>query len=179
MKISAKRQVFILLSITLGMLALSFAFVPLYNIFCKATGYGGTPRIANSAFDNGALHNIGREEIEITFDANLEKTLDWEFIPKQRSIRALPGQTVLVFYEVYNKSEQDIAGMAVYNISPQHAGNYFIKVECFCFEEQLIKAKQRVLMPVSFYVDPAIEKEKPKITSLTLSYTFFKIPGKK
>ncbi|NRB11555.1 MAG: cytochrome c oxidase assembly protein [Rickettsiaceae bacterium] len=157
----------------LSMLLLSFAAVPIYNLFCKATGFAGT----TSRNNNPGKITKGTRKIKIEFDANVDKNLPWHFIPKHRSVELITGENALVFYEAQNLSDIDIIGTAIYNVTPQKAGKYFVKVHCFCFEEQLLKAGQKMLMPVSFYIDPDIENnpEMEDVYNITLSYSFFKI----
>lgn len=163
-----------LIGLFLSMVLLSFASVPIYSLFCKATGFGGTTQKAD---DFRAKPHIGNRNLNIDFDANINKDLPWKFIPKQRKISIKTGQTNLVFYEAENISDNDIIGIAIYNITPNKAGKYFVKVHCFCFEEQLLKAKQKILMPVSFFIDPNFDNDKDMddIDTITLSYSFFKL----
>ncbi len=164
---------FAIVALVLSMLLLSFAVVPLYNLFCKATGYGGTTQRAD-AYVKVAK---GTRKIKVEFDANVDKNLPWRFIPKHRSTTVITGENTLIFYESENLSDHDIIGTSVYNVTPLKAGKYFVKIHCFCFEEQLLKAGQKVLMPVSFFIDPEIENdpEMYDIDRITLSYSFFKV----
>ena len=150
----------------------SFAAVPFYNWFCKVTGYGGTPMIAS----------IGSEEIlsdtiKIRFDGSKDSNLKWEFNPVEYEIEIKIGETGLAFYEAFNPTNRAIAGQASYNVVPFSAGSYFTKIDCFCFEEQVLQPGERVQMPVSFYVDPEImnDREAKFVKSITLSYTFYEI----
>jgi len=156
-----------------SMVMLSFASVPIYNLFCKATGFGGTTKREDSFIKPMK----GFRELTVEFDANVDKNLPWRFVPKHRKVKVSTGETVLIFYESENLSDKDIIGTSVYNVTPDKAGKYFIKIHCFCFEEQLLKAGEKVLMPVSFYLDPALEKdpEMADIEQITLSYSFFKV----
>ncbi|WP_341764606.1 cytochrome c oxidase assembly protein [Candidatus Tisiphia endosymbiont of Beris chalybata] len=173
---SNKNFALALASLTLSMIMLSFAAVPIYNLFCKMTGYGGTVTRAEA---NTYYHRKtkGSRVISIEFDANVDKDLPWKFTPKQRRTTTIPGHNTLVFYETENLSSKDIIGTSVYNVTPNKAGKYFIKIHCFCFEEQLLKAGQKVLMPVTFLIDPDIEKdpEMNDVNAITLSYSFFKV----
>ena len=155
-----------------SMLLLSFAAVPIYNLFCKATGFGGTTQRA-SQYNKS---RIGTNKLDVYFDANTDPNLPWRFIPKHRKIEVTTGQNNLVFYEAENLSNKDIIGTAIYNVTPLKAGKYFVKIHCFCFEEQLLKAGQKLLMPVSFYIDPDFDRDEEMcdVTSITLSYSFFK-----
>ena len=165
--------VFAIVSLLISMLLLSFASVPIYNLFCKVTGYGGTTQRANPY----VKVSKGTRKIRVEFDANIEQKLPWRFIPKHRSTDVITGENTLIFYESENISDHDIIGTSVYNVTPLKAGKYFVKIHCFCFEEQLLKAGQKVLMPVSFFIDPDIEKdpEMDDVERITLSYTFFKV----
>ncbi|MFK7973515.1 MAG: cytochrome c oxidase assembly protein [Rickettsiaceae bacterium] len=157
----------------LSMLLLSFASVPIYNLFCKATGFGGTTQ-RDKAFTK--VHK-GQRSIKIEFDANVDRDLPWRFIPKHRSIQLTTGENALIFYESENISNHDIIGTSVYNVTPLKAGKYFVKVHCFCFEEQLLKAGQKVLMPVSFFIDPDFDHDPymSDVDTITLSYSFYKV----
>ncbi len=158
----------------LSMLILAFASVPIYNLFCKATGFGGT----TSRYEFSSVKKKkGTRYINVVLDANVDKNLPWKFIPKHRNTKVLTGENILIFYESENLSDKDIIGTSVYNVSPDKAGKYFVKIHCFCFEEQLLKAKQNMLMPVSFYLDPALEDDPQMddVETITLSYSFFKV----
>lgn len=150
----------------------SFASVPFYNWFCRVTGYGGTPTTISQ---NSEV--ILEKEINIRFDASVERGMSWEVKPVQREVDIKIGETTLIFYEAHNPSDSLVAGQASFNVVPFSAGSYFNKIECFCFEEQVIKPGETVRMPVSFYVDPdiVIDKEAKYVKSITLSYTFHEI----
>ncbi|KJV55861.1 cytochrome c oxidase assembly CtaG/Cox11 family protein [Orientia chuto str. Dubai] len=172
MKGKNKEIIFTLISLIVSMIMLSFASVPIYSLFCKVTGFGGTVQQKMTG-----TNRRGKKQITVNFDANVEQNLQWQFIPKQRSITVTTGENNLVFYYSRNLTNHDIVGTAVYNVTPNKAGQYFVKVFCFCFEEQLLKQQEEILMPVSFYIDPAIEDDPymNDINTITLSYTFFKI----
>ncbi len=161
-----------LLAIVVSMVLLAFASVPLYSLFCKVTGYGGT--VQNSPL---SATRKGNRVITVRFDANTEPSLPWKFRAEQKEVKVLTGENALAFYFAENLSDENIVGMSIYNVTPHKAGIYFNKVHCFCFEEQLLKAKEGVNMPVSFFVDPAIEEDSNMndVDTITLSYTFFKI----
>ena len=150
----------------------SFAAVPFYNWFCKVTGYGGTPVLA-SENSKKVLSNT----IKVRFDGSKDSNLKWDFMPVQHEIEIKIGETGLAFYEAYNPTSRPIAGQASYNVVPFSAGSYFTKIDCFCFEEQILQPGERVQMPVSFYVDPDIVKDREAkfVKSITLSYTFYEI----
>tara|TARA_A100001015_G_scaffold307794_1_gene404280 strand:- start:501 stop:995 length:495 start_codon:yes stop_codon:yes gene_type:complete len=120
-------------------------------------------------------HKIGSKELLVRFDANIDKDLPWKFTPKQKNISVKSGENTLVFYYAENISDSDIIGTAIYNVTPYKAGKYFNKIHCFCFEEQLIKAGEKILMPVSFFIDPAIDDDPylKDVDTITLSYSFY------
>ncbi|MFV9874892.1 MAG: cytochrome c oxidase assembly protein [Rickettsiales endosymbiont of Dermacentor nuttalli] len=160
-----------LLMLVLGMLMLTYASAPIYSLFCKVTGFAGTTKV-----NTQSVHNIGNKKIKVRFDSNVGKDLPWMFKPKQYEVEVKTGENTLIFYVAKNLSKNPITGMAVYNVTPHKAGSYFNKIQCFCFEEQLLLPGQEMLMPVSFYIDPAIERDPylEDVTTITLSYTFFK-----
>ncbi|SMH54334.1 cytochrome c oxidase assembly protein [Maritimibacter sp. HL-12] len=149
--------------------ALAWAAVPMYDWFCRVTGYGGTTNAAVSASDK-----VLDKTIKIRFDASLERDMPWEFKPMQKHMEVRIGETGLAFYEAYNPSDVPVAGTASYNVAPFSAGSYFTKIDCFCFTEQVLQPGERVVMPVTFYVDPEIvgDVEAKYAKSITLSYTF-------
>ena len=155
-----------------GMMLLAYASVPLYSLFCKVTGYGGTVKRTKRVSTQK-----GTKKIRIRFDANVHTDLAWSFKPEQKSVELITGENTLVFYSAQNNTDKHSIGTAVYNVTPHRAGSYFNKIQCFCFEEQLLEPKQHVMMPVSFFIDPEIEKDKElqDLKEITLSYTFYKI----
>lgn len=161
------------IALFISMILLTLASVPIYNLFCKATGFGGTTQRVNPY----VKIKKGSRKIQIEFDANVDRNLPWRFIPKHRTTNVITGENTLIFYESENLSDHDIIGTSVYNVTPLKAGKYFVKIHCFCFEEQLLKAGEKTLMPVSFFIDPAIETdpEMQDVDSITLSYSFFKV----
>ncbi|RIA55869.1 cytochrome c oxidase assembly protein [Dichotomicrobium thermohalophilum] len=169
-----RRTVLPLLLIVGGMTGLSFAAVPLYDLFCRVTGYGGTTQVA----DAGSTEVLDRK-ITIRFDANISPKLDWNFKPAQTSMDVKIGESALAVYEAHNPTDKPLAGTATYNVTPEIAGYYFSKVQCFCFTEQTLEPGRRMDMPVSFFVDPAImdDPEAREIEEITLSYTFFPMKG--
>ena len=158
------------IAVFLGMTALSFASVPIYNIFCKVTGFAGTTQVAAKSSTYTGTRNIN-----VKFDSNIDSKLNWKFIAKQDSIKVKTGQNAIAFYYAENKSNNDIIGTSVYNVTPHIAAKYFHKIQCFCFTEQLLKSGQKMLMPVTFYIDPEIEKDYllKDLDEITLSYTFY------
>lgn len=149
--------------------AMSFASVPLYDWFCRVTGYGGAT--ATAASESAVVLD---QTMEIRFDASLGRGMPWEFRPLERTMTVRIGETGLAFYEAYNPLGVPVAGTASYNVAPFSAGGYFTKIDCFCFQEQTLQPGERVEMPVSFYVDPEIldDPEARRLKTITLSYTF-------
>jgi cytochrome c oxidase assembly protein subunit 11 len=164
-----------LLAVVAGMMMLAYAAVPLYSLFCQMTGYGGTPKI-------GAIspEKIIARDVTVTFNTDKAQGLPWQFKPLQKSITTQIGKRQLAFFEATNTSGRDITGMATYNVVPFKVGEYFVKMQCFCFEQQTIKAGETVTFPVSFYVDPELNNNKylDDVTNITLSYTFFPLKEK-
>ncbi len=162
-----------LVAIAALMLSLSFAAVPFYNWFCRVTGFAGTTSVAEQAPDL-----ILDRKIIIRFDASLEAGMPWEFKPEVTQMELRIGETGLAFFDAYNPTNRVVAGTASYNVTPDQAGGYFTKIQCFCFTEQILKPGEHVQMPVTFYVDPEIvnDKEATKINEITLSYTFHETP---
>jgi len=153
------------------MLALGFASKPLYDTFCKVTGYGGTTRYAE---ENNS--EILDRKVTVNFDSNV-KDLPWDFRPEQRKLTVQLGQNGLAYYKVKNESNRPIVGTATFNVTPIKAAPFFIKTECFCFTEQLIEPGQEISMPVLFFVDPQLDEDKrlSDVKEITLSYTFFEV----
>jgi len=160
-----------LAGIIVAMLSLTAASVPLYALFCKVTGYGGTTRVA----DEVAAVGGGAVEVVVAFNADRDPKLPWTFRPLQREVRTRLGEEHLAFYEAVNRSDRAIVGRAVYNVTPHKVGTHFAKLECFCFQEQVLQPGERVEMPVSFFVDPALldDPDAREVRQITLSYTFF------
>lgn len=156
----------------LAMLGLAYASVPLYRVFCQVTGFGGTTMKADAA--PGA---VAGAQIGVRFDANIEPALPWRFEPEQTTVRIQPGARTTIYYRATNLTARTTTGTAAFNVSPTQAGQYFSKIECFCFTEQTLKGGQDVRMPVVFFVDPKIrEDESTKdIDEITLSYTFYPV----
>lgn len=162
-------------SVAVAMFGASFAAVPLYRIYCQATGKGGQAfkeeenKISGLKVDKSRL-------LTIRFDANTHSSMAWNFSPVQDKIKVHPGETALAFYRVRNPLDEPVIGVATYTVLPYEAGVYFNKIQCFCFEEQMLKPKEDVFMPVLFYVDPEFSKD-PQLygkDELILSYTFFR-----
>lgn len=162
--------VLVLLGLVAGMGGLVAASVPLYELFCRVTGYGGTTRLATTGADE-----IADRVITVRFDASTYKDMPWHFAPMQREMRVRLGENALAWYVAENPTDEPIIGQATYNVAPAKAGAYFNKIECFCFTEQLLNPHERVEMPVAFYVDPALaDGNAGEVTTITLSYTFFR-----
>jgi cytochrome c oxidase assembly protein subunit 11 len=153
-----------------AMLGITAASAPLYDLFCRVTGYGGTPRIGMTAPEDGTDRLV-----TVQFNADVGTGLPWRFHPVQRSMTLPVGEERLAFYLAENRSDGPVVGRAVYNVTPHKIGSYFAKVHCFCFEEQTLQPGQRVEMPVSFFIDPAIfaDPDTSEVRQITLSYTFF------
>ena len=160
----------ILVTIVLTMVSLSFAAVPFYSWFCRVTGFAGTPQTATQA-----SAEVLDQTITLRFDANTDAAMPWEFKPVEREMTIRIGETGMAFYEAYNPTDRVIAGTAAYNVSPDIAGAYFTKIDCFCFTEQVLQPGERVLMPVTFYVDPELTRDvnTKQVRHITLSYTFY------
>ncbi|MDG1470141.1 MAG: cytochrome c oxidase assembly protein [Ascidiaceihabitans sp.] len=154
------------------MAGLAWASVPFYDWFCRVTGFGGVTQVATVGSED-----ILDQTITIRFDASLHTDMPWEFKPEVRQMELRIGETGLAFYEAYNPTNKPIAGSASYNVAPYQAGGFFNKIDCFCFEEQVLAAGERVMMPVTFYVDPEIvaDRDGKYVHTITLSYTFYQI----
>ena len=153
-----------------GMLALSYAAVPLYEAFCKATGFAGTPLVAKE----GERPVINRT-VEVRFDSNTDANLPWRFQPVERSVKVHLGEEKLVFFRATNLSQRPIVGTATYNVTPEWTAGWFNKIQCFCFTEQLLQPGQSIDMPVLFFVDADMNKDRryDDVRTITLSYTFY------
>ncbi|KAH9875312.1 hypothetical protein J1614_004804 [Plenodomus biglobosus] len=170
-------------SVALGFIALSYGSVPFYKMICQEIGWGGQP--VKSAAHGGDTDRDPSERLKpvenhprlrITFNGSVSDVLPWKFVPQQREVRVLPGETALAFYTATNKSDEDIIGVATYSVTPGQVAPYFSKIQCFCFEEQRLNAGETVDMPVFFYIDPEFVTDinMKGIETITLSYTFFK-----
>ncbi len=160
------------ISLVVFMGGLAYASVPFYDWFCRVTGFGGATDVAEYAPDD-----VLDQTITIRFDSSLEKGMPWTFKPEVRTMEIRIGETGLAFYEAHNPTDRPIAGSASYNVTPYQAGGFFSKIDCFCFEEQLLLPGQTVMMPVTFFVDPEIvdDREGKYIHTITLGYTFYEI----
>ena len=160
------------LAFALGMLMLGFAAVPLYRMFCQATGFGGTTQRASAA-EAGAVQ-IAQSRVTVRFDGNVEAGMPWRFGPDQVSQEMRIGERRMAYFTAENRSNKPITGIASFNVEPESAGLYFKKIQCFCFNQQTLAPHQIVHMPVIYFVDPAILKDvdAAKNNPITLSYTF-------
>jgi cytochrome c oxidase assembly protein subunit 11 len=165
-----RRKTIPLILVMLGMGGMAWAAVPLYDLFCRVTGFGGTTQVASQGADR-----VLDREVTIRFVAATGRGMPWEFRPVQNTMRLRVGETGLAFYEAYNPTDRPVAGSASYNVAPFSAGEYFTKIDCFCFTEQVLRPHERVQMPVTFYVDPEFvdDPEAGGASTITLSYTFF------
>ena len=152
--------------------ALAWASVPFYDWFCRVTGFGGTTLVAETAPED-----ILDQIVTVRFDASKARDFPWEFKAVEHEMELRIGETGLAFYEAYNPTDRPVAGSASYNVAPYEAGGFFVKIACFCFEEQVLQPGERVMMPVTFFVDPEIvtDRDAKYVHSITLSYTFYEI----
>jgi len=155
------------------MVGVSYAAVPLYSWFCRATGFGGTTQIAHSA----PAHEVPGRTITVRFDSNVAPGLPWTFEPERRTVDVKLGQVVTIYYAVTNESARVTTGQAGYNVTPPTVGIYFEKISCFCFTQQTMKPGEKRDMTVVFYVDPKLAKnsEEDTLSNITLSYTFYPV----
>lgn len=162
-------------SVVVAMLGLAYASVPLYRLFCQATGFGGTTQVADAAPATAST-----QDISIRFDANVSEDMGWNFHPKQNTMTIKIGEPSMAYYVATNASSAAVTGTAMFNVTPAEAGIFFNKIECFCFTEQTLKAGETVEMPVQFFVDPAIldDPDTKTIREITLSYTFYPVKPK-
>ena len=159
-------------SVVVLMGGLSWASVPFYDWFCRVTGFGGVTNVADAAPDT-----ILDQTITVRFDASLDRDMPWTFKPEVREMEIRIGETGMAYYEAHNPLDVPVAGTASYNVTPFEAGAFFDKIHCFCFEQQILMPGETVLMPVNFFVDPAIvdDREGQYIHTITLGYTFYQI----
>ena len=159
-------------AVVAGMVGAAYAAVPLYNWFCRTTGFGGTTQVAEKAPDQ-----VLDRTLTIRFDSNVTPGLPWKFQPEQNAIQVRIGEVATVQYKVVNEAAREIAAQASYNVSPPTVGAYFDKINCFCFTEQRLKPGETREMTVVFYIDPAIVKDRDQddLNTITLSYTFYRL----
>jgi cytochrome c oxidase assembly protein subunit 11 len=160
-------------AVVAGMVGLSFAAVPLYNMFCRATGFAGTTQVSRIA-----PKNMLARELTVRFDSNVMPGLPWKFTPEQNSIVVHIGEVVTVHYKVINEAARTITAQASYNVTPTTVGAYFDKINCFCFTQQTMKPGETREMTVVFYVSPKIvdDRDQDPLNTITLSYTFYRLP---
>lgn len=163
-----------LAGIACGMVGLAYASVPLYDLFCKATGFGGTPQ---RAAENKSL--VGNREMRVTFNTDLGAGMPWHFRAEVPSMEVRTGVTYKALFIAENPTNETVTGSATFNVSPDVFGQYFVKVQCFCFDKQVLKPGERVEMPVVFFLDPKLEEDPylSRLEDVTLAYTFFKVPN--
>lgn len=168
------RVALIAAGVAVAMLGAAYAAVPAYYAFCRATGFAGTTQVAQ----HGAGAR-GARTLTVRFDANVAPGLDWTFEPEQDSVPVRTGQTTTVFFKVHNRGARETAANAVYNVTPEISGAWFDKISCFCFSEQHLGPNETAELPVVFFLDPGLEKERDMdvVDTITLSYTFFAPPG--
>ncbi|WP_448585394.1 cytochrome c oxidase assembly protein [Thermaurantiacus sp.] len=160
--------------LALAMIGAAYASVPLYRLFCAVTGFGGTPQVASEA---AAVVPVAGQTIRVRFDGNVRAGLPWRFRPATPHVDVPIGERRIAYYRAANAGDQPVTGVATFNVSPAAAGRYFVKIQCFCFNEQTLRAGEAVDMPVIYYVDPAIleDPDARRIEEITLSYSFFPV----
>jgi len=176
------RVALIAMAVAAAMVALGFAAVPLYRIFCQVTGFAGAAQVAtesDAAIAQRLASSAGAKPISIRFDANIAPGLPWEFAPEQNTDVVQVGSRDLAFFVARNNSDQPVTGAASFNVEPEQAAPYFNKIQCFCFTEQTLQPGEEVRMPVLFYVDPAAldDPNMEGVEQITLSYTFYRKPA--
>lgn len=166
-----RRIAIILGGLVLVMVGLSYASVPLYDLFCRVTGYGGTTQVADANSDQVILGH----PVVVRFDANVNPALNWKFLPLASKIIVNPGEEIVVNYRATNLGTLPSTGTSTFNVTPVKAGPFFMKLDCFCFIEQTLQPGQSVDMPVRFFVDPEIvaDENAKDVAEIILSYTFF------
>ena len=171
LKAQNKKVIFIITLVGMLMLSLSYAAVPLYDIFCRVTGFGGTTQIASSA-----PGSTGHPNINIRFESNITDSLNWDFYSNTKTVKIPMGEEKTIYYFAKNLSDEPIVGTATFNVTPAKAGQYFMKIDCFCFVEQLLNPGESMNMPVTFFIDPDLYKDEnvQEVNEITLSYTFMK-----
>ena len=169
------RILVILAVVVAAMVGLAYASVPLYQLFCQVTGYGGTTQISGDA----AVEILPDHPVRVRFDANTNPALNWRFEAVDAPVTLNPGEEVVINYRATNLGDTASAGTSTYNVTPVKAGPHFMKIDCFCFIEQTLQPGESVLMPVRFYIDPDIASEPgtADIDEIILSYTFFPVLG--
>lgn len=166
-----KRVAIAIACVVISMIALAYASVPLYNLFCRVTGFGGTPIVSSET-----PHQVLDRIVTVNFNTDVNPRLPWSFGAETRRVKINVGQDMLINFKARNTSDEAIAGTALYNVTPNKVGKYFHKIQCFCFDKQILHPGQSMNMPVLFYIDPALNDDPymDDVKSITLSYTFFK-----
>ncbi|MBY8974215.1 cytochrome c oxidase assembly protein [Rhodobacteraceae bacterium NNCM2] len=165
-----RKTAMMLAGVAVFMVGMAFAAVPLYDLFCRVTGFGGTTQSADSAPEQ-----VLDRTVVVRFDASTDRDMPWAFKPAQLEQTIRIGEVGLAFYEAHNPTDRPITGTATFNVTPFSVGGYFTKIDCFCFTEQTLQPGERVMMPVSYYVDPEVveDDEAALVHTITLSYTFY------
>ena len=168
-----RRILAILVFVVIGMVGLAYASVPLYQLFCQVTGYGGTTQVTS---DN-AVEVVAGHPVKVRFDANTNPALKWRFEAVDAPVTLNPGEEVVINYRATNIGDTVTTGTSTYNVTPVKAGPHFMKLDCFCFIEQTLQPGESVLMPVRFYIDPDITRDDKTadVDEIILSYTFFEV----
>lgn len=177
----ANQSALYLVAVAVGMVGATYASVPLYRLFCQATGFGGTTKRVETVEEKLTKRTeeqkvkAAERPVTVYFNADVAHGMPWKFVPSQTDVTVIPGESTLAFYTAENTSETPVTGVSTYNVSPQKAGVYFNKIQCFCFEEQRLQPKEKIDMPVFFYLDPefASDPRMMGVNNITLSYTFF------
>ena len=169
-----RRMMATLALVVFGMIGMSYAAVPLYRIFCQVTGFGGTTQVSTA--ENAQGVQVIDRPMTVRFDA-MANGLPWAFQPVERRIELKVGESAVAYYRAQNRSDRPSVGTATFNVTPLKAGRYFNKIECFCFTEQRLEPGQSIDMPVLFFIDPEIAKDRnlEEVKTITLSYTFFPV----
>ena len=173
---AGNRRILVMLAVVVAaMVGLAYASVPLYQLFCQVTGYGGTTQVTGDA----AAEILPNHPVRVRFDANTNPALNWSFEAVDAPVTLNPGEEMVINYRATNLGDTASAGTSTYNVTPVKAGPHFMKIECFCFIEQTLQPGESVLMPVRFYIDPDIASEPvtADIDEIILSYTFFPVLG--
>ena len=173
---AGNRRILVILAVVVAaMVGLAYASVPLYQLFCQVTGYGGTTQVSGDA----AVEILLDHPVRVRFDANTNPALNWRFEAVDAPVTLNPGEEVVINYRATNLGDTASAGTSTYNVTPVKAGPHFMKIDCFCFIEQTLQPGESVLMPVRFYIDPDIASEPgtADIDEIILSYTFFPVLG--
>ena len=173
---AGNRRILVILAVVVAaMVGLAYASVPLYQLFCQVTGYGGTTQISGDA----AVEILPDHPVRVRFDANTNPALNWRFEAVDAPVTLNPGEEAVINYRATNLGDTASAGTSTYNVTPVKAGPHFMKIDCFCFIEQTLQPGESVLMPVRFYIDPDIAREPgtADIDEIILSYTFFPVLG--